>query len=129
MRQNAPALQNAFSTMLEAEGTSNQARDGRVDSMQEGLILEENKEQTKMLEVSDGSYIEFYKNGTLLERKFMDIYEGTYHAAVSLYMQGRCRVNFGKCPFAYPPRRSAASSGEMSPDKAAGQESNSKSAA
>ena len=73
--------------MLEAEGTtSNQARDGRVDSMQEGLILEENKEQTKMLEVSDGSYIEFYKNGTLLERKFMDIYEGTYHAAVSLYM-------------------------------------------
>ena len=66
MRQNAPALQNAFSTILEAEGTSNQARDGRVDSMQEGLILEENKEQTKMLEVSDGSYIEFYKNGKLL---------------------------------------------------------------
>lgn len=34
----------------------------------------------------------------------MDIYEGTYHASVSLYMHGRCRVNFGKTPFAYKPR-------------------------
>lgn len=56
--------------------------------------------------MSDGSYIEFYKNGVLQERKFVDIYEGTYHAAVSLYMHGRCKVNFGKCPFAYQPNSS-----------------------
>ena len=65
--------------------------------------MEENKEQAKELEISDGSYIEFYKNGELLERNFFDIYEGTYHAAVSMYMHGRCRVNFGKNPFAFPP--------------------------
>ena len=64
--------------------------------------MEENKE-AKTLEVSDGSYINFYKNGVLQEHNFFDIYEGTYHAAVSLYMHGRCRVNFGKNPFVYSP--------------------------
>ena len=68
--------------------------------------MEENKMQ-QVLEVSDGSYMEFYKNGVLQERKFVDIYEGTYHAAVSLYMHGRCKVNFGKCPFSYQPRSSS----------------------
>ena len=53
--------------------------------------------------MSEGSYIEFYKNGVLQERKFIDIFEGTYHAAVSVYMHARCKVNFGKCPFAFQP--------------------------
>ena len=64
--------------------------------------MEENK-GAGALEVSDGSYIDFYKNGVLQERKFLDIFEGTYHAAVSMYMHGKCRVNFGKSPFAYTP--------------------------
>ena len=63
-------------------------------------IEEENKEN---LYVSEGSYIEFYKNGVLQSKKFPDIYEGTYHAAISVYMHARCRINFGKYPFAYQP--------------------------
>lgn len=58
---------------------------------------------TKQLEVSEGSFIEFYKNGVKQSRQFIDIFEGTYHAAVSLYMHARCKVNFGKCPFTYAP--------------------------
>eukprot|EP00350_Pseudokeronopsis_sp_OXSARD2_P004227 CAMPEP_0170563892 /NCGR_PEP_ID=MMETSP0211-20121228/69626_1 /TAXON_ID=311385 /ORGANISM="Pseudokeronopsis sp., Strain OXSARD2" /LENGTH=102 /DNA_ID=CAMNT_0010882685 /DNA_START=305 /DNA_END=613 /DNA_ORIENTATION=- len=37
-------------------------------------------------EVSDGSFIEFFKNGVKQEHLFMDILEGKYHAGVSLYM-------------------------------------------
>ena len=67
------------------------------------ITNEDNKEEHKALEIGHGSYIEFYKNGVLQQHKYMDIYEGTYHAAISLYMHGRCRVNFGKSPFAYKP--------------------------
>lgn len=56
------------------------------------------------MEVCEGSYIEFYKNGEKEEQKFVDMYEGVYHAAISLYMNARCRVNFGKSPFIYKPK-------------------------
>ena len=45
--------------------------------------------------MSEQSYIQFSKNGELLPAQFVDIYEGTYHAAISLYMQARCRINLG----------------------------------
>jgi len=47
------------------------------------------------MEIDDGeehiqrskeSSILYFKNGVLQENHFIDIYEGTYHAAVSLYM-------------------------------------------
>jgi len=46
-------------------------------------------------EVSDGSFIEFYRNGHKQSHTFVDIYEGAYRAGVSLYMNAQCRVNFG----------------------------------
>ena len=64
-------------------------------------ILKQTKEE--QLEVSNGSYIKFYKNGKLQGLTFNDIYEGKYHAAVSLYMQARCKVNFGGAPFKFKP--------------------------
>ena len=41
-----------------------QSRDCRVDSCHD-VIMEENKDTEKALEVGHGSYIEFYKNGVL----------------------------------------------------------------
>lgn len=32
-----------------------------------------------------------------------DINLGTYYAAISLYMQAQCRINFGESPFKFPP--------------------------
>ena len=62
------------------------------------------QKQDEELEVSSGSFIEFYKNGKLQARKdFSNIYEGTYHAGVSMYMNASCRVNFGKSQFRYQP--------------------------
>jgi len=60
------------------------------------------------IQTSDGSYVKFYKNGTEQKRKFENIFEGTYHAAVSLYMQARVRVNFGERPFKHPPPKEEA---------------------
>ncbi len=42
------------------------------------------------LEVSNGSYIKLFKNGIEQRFSFVDIYEGHYHAAISLYMNARC---------------------------------------
>jgi len=53
----------------------------------------------KELEVSDGSFIEFYKNGEKQAQCFMDIYEADYYAAISLYMNARVAINFGQAPF------------------------------
>ena len=67
--------------------------------------LQDNKQ--KALLVGSGSFIEFYKNGTLQNKTvFEDIYEGTYFAAISMYMNARCRVNFGKAPFRHSPQQS-----------------------
>ena len=87
-------LQHVTSSLQDCETPAYRDRRNRMDSNLE----EEFKEH---LYVSEGSYIEFYKNGVLQSRKFTDIYEGTYHAAISVYMQARCKINFGKCPFAF----------------------------
>ena len=50
---------------------------------------------TSKLEVSQGSYVSLYKNGVLQPHEFKNIYEGYYHVAVSLFMNARCKVNFG----------------------------------
>lgn len=63
----------------------------KLDSVVSGLPGREEE-----LEVSGGSFIEFYKNGKLQHKTFEPIFEGTYHAGVSLYMNAACRVNFGK---------------------------------
>ena len=52
--------------------------------------------------MSNGSYIKYFKNGVLQRLSFEDIYEGDYHAGVSLYMSSRCSVNFGP-DFVYKP--------------------------
>lgn len=68
MKHAAPSLANIPSSILENEPAIGLRRDSRIDSNQEaGLLLEENKE-SKHLEVSEGSYIEFYKNGVKQSR-------------------------------------------------------------
>ena len=52
------------------------------------------------MEVSEGSWIQFTVNGKPEPKFFQNIYEGSYHAGVSMYMHGRCKVNFGPS-FAY----------------------------
>ena len=47
------------------------------------------------LEISDGSFIEFYKNGHKQSEIFQDIWEADYFASVSLYMNAKVSVNFG----------------------------------
>ena len=49
----------------------------------------------EMLEVSENSYIEFYKNGVKQQYYFCDIWEADYFAAISVYMNARVAVNFG----------------------------------
>jgi len=89
-------------SILDDHELPSQVREFRTDSNHD-VMMEDNKDDHKALEVGHGSYIEFYKNGELQEHSFVDIYEGTYHAAVSLYMHGRCRVNFGKSAFKFGP--------------------------
>ena len=42
------------------------------------------------LEPSDGSFIKLYKNGVEQACFFNNIYEGSYYAAISLYMNAQC---------------------------------------
>lgn len=49
-----------------------------------------------------GSSIRFFKNGRDLGVAFEDIPEGAYYPAVSLYMGGRVKLNFGP-NFKHPP--------------------------
>lgn len=51
------------------------------------------------LEVSDGSFVEFFKNGDKQAQYFSDIYEANYFAALSLYMNAKVAVNFGQSKF------------------------------
>jgi len=53
--------------------------------------------------VSDNSKIKFFKNGKLLGQ-IDTVYEGTYSAAVSLYMHAQVRLNFGHKDFRFPPK-------------------------
>jgi len=46
-------------------------------------------------EISDGSFIEFYRNGVKQSHTFVEIFEGPYRAGISLYMSAQCKVNFG----------------------------------
>jgi hypothetical protein len=46
-------------------------------------------------EISDGSFIEFYRNGVKQSHTFLEIFEGPYRAGISLYMSAQCKVNFG----------------------------------
>ena len=50
----------------------------------------------EQLEVSENSFIEFYKNGVKQPCHFRDIWEADYFAAVSVYMNARVAVNFGQ---------------------------------
>lgn len=50
----------------------------------------------EQLEVSENSFIEFYKNGVRQSCHFKDIWEADYFAAVSVYMNARVAVNFGQ---------------------------------
>lgn len=50
----------------------------------------------EILEVSENSFIEFYKNGIKQPYYFCDIWEADYFAAVSVYMNARVAVNFGQ---------------------------------
>ena len=47
------------------------------------------------LEVSDGSFIEFYVNGIRQTQYFTDIYEADYFLTISLYMNAKVAVNMG----------------------------------
>ena len=67
-----------------------------------GSDKSDSKHDEISLEVADGSFIHFYKDGVLQPNSFENIYEGTYYAGISLYMQARCEVNFGGAPFKYP---------------------------
>lgn len=49
----------------------------------------------EQLEVSENSFIDFYKNGVKQPCFFRDIWEADYFAAVSVYMNARVAVNFG----------------------------------
>ena len=49
----------------------------------------------KNLEVSDGSFIEFFLNGVRQVQYFADIYEADYFLAISLYMNAKVSVNMG----------------------------------
>lgn len=53
------------------------------------------------LEVSDGSFIEFYLNGKRQEHYFSDIFETEYFLAVSLFMNARVSINMGQSKFKY----------------------------
>ena len=57
--------------------------------------LEQGEQAKNKIEVSDGSWIQFTVNGKPQPQVFKNIYEGAYHAGVSMYMHGRCKVNFG----------------------------------
>jgi len=54
------------------------------------------------LEKSIGSKIIFYKNGVYQGVAFVDIFDGTYYPAASLYMGATVRLNFGP-EFKYKP--------------------------
>ena len=58
-------------------------------------FLRENPDRVSDLEVSHNSFIKMTINGLQQQHSFMDISEGHYHAAVSVYMNAACRVNFG----------------------------------
>ena len=76
---------------------------GSLNEYGSGSDKSDSKHDELPLEVADGSFIHFYKDGVLQPNSFENIYEGTYYAGVSLYMQARCEVNFGGAPFRYPP--------------------------
>ena len=52
-------------------------------------------DRADLLEVSQGSYIKMTINGIEQPVTFLNIYEGHYHAAVSLFMNARCSINYG----------------------------------
>ena len=56
------------------------------------------------LQLSDGSYIEFYKNGQQVGQRVEKVYEGIYFAGISLYMQAAVQINFGEKSFKHPPQ-------------------------
>ncbi|KAJ2767677.1 transcription factor, contains a PHD finger motif, partial [Coemansia nantahalensis] len=54
------------------------------------------------LPVLAGSELVYFKNGKCLGPAFQKLYLGKYHPAISSYMGGKVRVNFGP-DFAFPP--------------------------
>ena len=66
-------------------------------------VKQSEDKQTEKSHKCSGSYIRFYKNGVLQNFEHENIYEGTYFAGVSLYMQATCRINFGGQQFKYLP--------------------------
>jgi len=54
------------------------------------------------VEVNEGSKVIYYKNGKCLGVAFENLFEGFYHAGVSVYMSAQVSVNFGP-EFEYPP--------------------------
>lgn len=47
------------------------------------------------IEKNEGSKIIFFKNGNCLNPAYYDLNEGFYYASVSLYMNAKCKINFG----------------------------------
>jgi hypothetical protein len=66
-------------------------------------MFDSSRKPKNQLQRSKDSIIHYFKNGELQHVFQEDIYEGTYHAAVSLYMHAVCKVNFGGWPFKYKP--------------------------
>jgi len=58
---------------------------------------------TKPLEIIDGSFIMFFKNGDSPGPAFTNIGKGMYYPAASLYMGATVKFNFGPT-FKYPPK-------------------------
>ena len=73
-----------------------QAKQASTGEQQLSYPSEMQEEDLENLEVSENSFIEFYKNGVKQPYSFYDIWEADYFAAISLYMNARVAVNFGQ---------------------------------
>lgn len=59
------------------------------------LITELTAEDLNFLETSEGSTIEFFKNGERQSANYTDIFEADYFFGVSLYMNAKVAINLG----------------------------------
>ncbi|GMT16788.1 hypothetical protein PFISCL1PPCAC_8085, partial [Pristionchus fissidentatus] len=82
-------------------------KDHTLIKFKNNYFYEEREEPSnilKTLEPLEGSYIEFFHNGTSCGRAFTDLNRGFYFPAVSLFRQASLRLNFGPSFVHRPPK-------------------------